>query len=461
MQENSSGEFEVVDKMAAAPDSSVPSSSMLTNVAPPSALPSFLTSPLPSATPPGSSAPPESFPQSSTIVPSPVKPVPPPSASISHPHGPSIPPFTSPVTPSTNSPTPASRSPSVPLSGSSAVPHPEMAFPYSANHGVGIPPPGTGPPSSTFVPSEVSPYPAPPPPMSLQSHSAEPTMESQSAQAHQPPNMSGPVTSQPQPPNSAGSTDATASVDLGSPGVVASAKKEEGRGWFGWIRGTVSNVGHRVAERAKTSMDSMITTLDPQMKEFLHSGGDMDIIVASDKEVKVGAIREAFQMSFGKATVCGMKAEAQGIAAQPVGFEAALNSAEGRINYLRSTGRIHPQHPIVAVENFIVELHSDCWFDLGLLLLDDPGEDILLQTYTQVTPVPPDFVNQARTATPEDYPFKESGFAVTVGQIASQNLQVHHSMWQEGLTGVSRREALLLAGRTLAGLYRSRLPTYH
>lgn len=33
------------------------------------------------------------------------------------------------------------------------------------------------------------------------------------------------------------------------------------------------------------------------------SGGDMDIIVASDKEVKVGAIREAFQMSFGKATV--------------------------------------------------------------------------------------------------------------------------------------------------------------
>ncbi|MPC56768.1 Protein PRRC1 [Portunus trituberculatus] len=169
-------------------------------------------------------------------------------------------------------------------------------------------------------------------------------------------------------PSSAGNADATASVDLGSPGVVASAKKEEGRGWFGWIRGTVSNVGHRVAERAKTSMDSMITTLDPQMKEFLldsivstDSGGDMDIIVASDKEVKVGAIREAFQMSFGKATVCGMKTEAQGIAAQPVGFEAALSAAEGRINYLRSTGRIHPQHPIVAVENFIVELQSD-WY---------------------------------------------------------------------------------------------------
>ncbi|XP_045130350.1 protein PRRC1-like isoform X3 [Portunus trituberculatus] len=451
-------------------DPSAPSSSVLTNVAPPSALPSFLTSPLPSATP-ATSVPPESFSQSSSIAPSPGKSVPlPPSTSVSHPHGPSIPPFTSPSTPTTNSSIPAPRSPSVPPSGSSAVSHPEMAFPYSANPGVGISPPGTGPSSSTFVPSEVSPYPAPPlPPMSLQSPSAEPTMESQP----QPPDMTSAVTCQPQPPNRqkthsrhhsyplAGNADATASVDLGSPGVVASAKKEEGRGWFGWIRGTVSNVGHRVAERAKTSMDSMITTLDPQMKEFLHSGGDMDIIVASDKEVKVGAIREAFQMSFGKATVCGMKTEAQGIAAQPVGFEAALSAAEGRINYLRSTGRIHPQHPIVAVENFIVELQSDCWFDIGLLLLDDPGEDILLQTYTQVTPVPPDFVNQARTATPEDYPLKESGFAITIGQIASQNLQVHHSMWQEALTGVSRREALLLAGRTLAGLYRSRLPTYH
>lgn len=70
-------------------------------------------------------------------------------------------------------------------------------------------------------------------------------------------------------PISESSGNASASVDIGSPGIVAPTKKNEGPGWFGWIRGTVSNVGHRVAERAKTSMDSMITTLDPQMKEFI------------------------------------------------------------------------------------------------------------------------------------------------------------------------------------------------
>ena len=36
---------------------------------------------------------------------------------------------------------------------------------------------------------------------------------------------------------------------------------------------------------------------------FLESGGDIDVIVASDKEVKINPVREAFQKSFGKATV--------------------------------------------------------------------------------------------------------------------------------------------------------------
>ncbi len=35
------------------------------------------------------------------------------------------------------------------------------------------------------------------------------------------------------------------------------------------------------------------------------SGGDIDIVVASDKEVKVAAVRQAFQEVFGKATIVG------------------------------------------------------------------------------------------------------------------------------------------------------------
>ena len=82
--------------------------------------------------------------------------------------------------------------------------------------------------------------------------------------------------------------------------------EDSGGSWVGWIKGTVSNVGQKVAHKAKSSMNTMITTLDPQMKEFLHSGGDMDLIVASDKEIKISPVRESFQQVFGKATVSGI-----------------------------------------------------------------------------------------------------------------------------------------------------------
>jgi hypothetical protein len=36
---------------------------------------------------------------------------------------------------------------------------------------------------------------------------------------------------------------------------------------------------------------------------FSDSGGDVDVVVASDKEVKLSPVREAFQAVFGKATV--------------------------------------------------------------------------------------------------------------------------------------------------------------
>lgn len=50
-------------------------------------------------------------------------------------------------------------------------------------------------------------------------------------------------------------------------------------------------------------------------------GGDIDIIVASDKDVKVSPVRQALQDVFGRADVNGMPTQ-NNIAAQPVGFTA-------------------------------------------------------------------------------------------------------------------------------------------
>lgn len=56
---------------------------------------------------------------------------------------------------------------------------------------------------------------------------------------------------------------------------------------------------------------------------FTETGGELDIVVTSNKEVKVAAIRDAFQEVFGMAVVTGEAAQSN-IAPQPVGHAAGL-----------------------------------------------------------------------------------------------------------------------------------------
>lgn len=75
---------------------------------------------------------------------------------------------------------------------------------------------------------------------------------------------------------------------------------------MGWMKGAADVSGgllQKIGEKAMNSMDTLVTTLDPQMKEFIRSGGDVEILIASSKEDKVQPIREAFQLVFGRATL--------------------------------------------------------------------------------------------------------------------------------------------------------------
>ena len=45
------------------------------------------------------------------------------------------------------------------------------------------------------------------------------------------------------------------------------------------------------------------------MKEYIRSGGDVTVVVASDKDVKIQPVREAFQKVLGRATIYGIPAK--------------------------------------------------------------------------------------------------------------------------------------------------------
>ncbi|KAL4617676.1 protein PRRC1 [Arapaima gigas] len=230
-------------------------------------------------------------------------------------------------------------------------------------------------------------------------------------------------------------------------------------GIWGFFKGVAGNpMVKTVLNKTKHSVESMITTLDPGMAPYIRSGGDLDIVVTSNKEVKVAAVRDAFQEVFGLAMVTG-EAGQSNIAPQPVGYAAGVKGAQERIDSLRRAGIIHEKQPVVSVENFIAELFPDKWFDIGCLILEDPGNDIHIETFTQTTPVPLEHVQQAQALTPLDYSLRWSGLQATVGEVLERSLpHVSRTDWHLTFTGVSRRQMIYSAAKALAGMYKQRLP---
>uniref|UniRef100_A0A8C8R9Q5 Proline rich coiled-coil 1 n=1 Tax=Pelusios castaneus TaxID=367368 RepID=A0A8C8R9Q5_9SAUR len=275
--------------------------------------------------------------------------------------------------------------------------------------------------------------------------------------------LTSPVTQQttfPSPlvPGTGSGSSITFPEEHEDPRVTGIQNEASAGGLWGFIKGVAGNpVVKSVLDKTKHSVESMITTLDPGMAPYIKSGGELDIVVTSNKEVKVAAIRDAFQEVFGMATVTG-EAGMSNIAPQPVGYAAGLKGAQERIDSLRRTGVIHEKQPAVSVENFIAELLPDKWFDIGCLIVEDPVHGIHLETFTQATPVPLEYIQQAQSLTPQDYNLRWSGLLVTVGEVLEKNLlNINRIDWHMAFTGMSRRQMIYSAAKAIAGMYKQHL----
>ena len=160
--------------------------------------------------------------------------------------------------------------------------------------------------------------------------------------------------------------------------------------------------------------------------DYIHSSGSLRVIVASDNEAKVTAIKSAFHETFGLATVYGVNCQPKNVAAQPVGFAAARQASNERIQIIRQD---HPEAKepgavLIAVDNFLLEVGDDEWVDQGCLILSDVSRQIQLCCYTQPTPVPFPVIQQLQKATDENYPLSWCGFSTTVGSVRIQSLLI-------------------------------------
>lgn len=339
-----------------------------------------------------------------------------------------------------------------PYSNSSAPPPSVMAPPPSGPPMMSAPP--SGPPTAGFSMSAGYDI--------TRGHAGRtpqtPLMPSFSSSAPMPGVVTNPMVQQP---------IMSGGIDTGSPITFpedhedprVSVDANAGGGIWGFFKGVAGNpMVKTVLDKTKHSVESMITTLDPGMAPYIRSGGDLDIVVTSDKEVKVGAVRDAFQEVFGMALVTG-EAGQSNIAPQPVGYAAGVKGAQERIDSLRRAGVIQEKQPVVSVENFIAELFPDKWFDIGCLILEDPGAGIHIETFTQATPLSLEHVQQAQSLTPPDYSLRWSGLLVTIGEVLERNApNVSRADWHQAFTGMSRRHMIQSAAKALAGMYKQQLP---
>ncbi|XP_072228700.1 protein PRRC1 [Leuresthes tenuis] len=256
-------------------------------------------------------------------------------------------------------------------------------------------------------------------------------------------------------------------IDAGSPITFPEEQEDPrvsgdantGGGIWGFFKGVAGNpVVKTVLDKTKHSVESMITTLDPGMAPYIRSGGDIDIVVASDKEMNVEAVRDAFQEVFGMAMVTGEPGQSN-IAPQPLGYAAGVKGAQERIDSLRRAGVIHEKQPVVSLENFIAELFPDKWFDIGCLILEDPGHSIHIEVFTQATPLALAHIQQAQSLTPPDYSLRWSGLVVTVGEVLERNLpNINRTDWHQAVTGMTQHQMIQSAAKALAGMYKQQLP---
>lgn len=153
---------------------------------------------------------------------------------------------------------------------------------------------------------------------------------------------------------------------------------------FEWLKVDVLN---QIAEKAKSSVDQLITTLDPGMKEYLYTGGKIHVMVICENKNRVRPIREIFQTIFGRATVLNVAINEIECAN---GLEEGILYARRQISKLRENTNTIPQNQVVvAIQPTIVKLNDSVSSTMPTqyltycMLLEDPVLSLTLNSFSQ------------------------------------------------------------------------------
>lgn len=269
--------------------------------------------------------------------------------------------------------------------------------------------------------------------------------------------------------------------------VVTKVKLTDELNIFDWFKTT--DIINQIAEKAKNSVDSVITTLDPGMKEYLYSGGNINIIVISNSNNLVSPIRDSFQSVFGRATVVAARYNPPEAAEEyPIrlakGFNEAVVVAKERIKRLRlDTSNVPQNQVIVVIQPTLVtvtqsEVAGDQastglkvgenllprWFFTYCMIIEDPVLGVTMNSYSQFIPIDPEIVTMAQEGNfPDGFSHNHLGFSKSIIELIFSRLDLESNNsedegqegeWLKLWSGMDETKVIYDLSMSLAHLYR-------
>ncbi|CAJ0951505.1 unnamed protein product, partial [Mesorhabditis belari] len=219
--------------------------------------------------------------------------------------------------------------------------------------------------------------------------------------------------------------------------VKQQVQQQDGEGMFDWFTKQVHEnpFFSMVAEKAKVGMETVLTTLDPGMKDFLAGDGIIEAYVGTEDPMISSAVRQGFERVFHSAVIRGVPVPtADGSPQMSDSIDSSTKSCLSQILRLSASRLASPSSPFVVFQPSILHIEHISFYCLRVMLRWKGNDLFALSQPVEISEHLWGQLQRFKTA---------DGFSVTLEQLQKQ-------MGFPSLFPFHESEPLILASALLA-----------